>query len=67
MEKADLSISLNLERMAPVAAVPAVRGQSSPRDREGKPRHRPPPPEPVAPEAGEDDSDPPQHRIDSLA
>jgi hypothetical protein len=67
VEKADLSVSLSLERMVPVAPVPAVQGQSSPRDGEGKPRRRPPPPEETSVEPSEDDSDRPHHRIDSLA
>jgi hypothetical protein len=71
VERADLSASLSLERMAPVPAAPAVQEQSSPEDGEGKPRHRPPPPQnPAAepsPESSEEASDPPPHRIDSLA
>ena len=71
VERADLSSRLSVERMAPVPASPAVQGQSSPQDGEGKPRRRAPQPEEatVEPpsEAAEEDSDPPQHRVDSLA
>jgi hypothetical protein len=66
VERADLSGSLSAEQMAPVSAVPAVQGQASPGEGEGKPPRRPPPEEtPGAPP--EEDQDPPQHRIDSLA
>jgi len=67
MERADLSVSLNPEPMAPVSATPKVQGQSSPGSGEDKPRRRPPPPEEAAAEPAEDDSDRPPHRIDSLA
>jgi len=68
VERAELSASLSLERMAPVPAAPAVQGQSSPEDAEGKPRRRPPPEE-AAPETlkEDEDGDPPPHRVDSLA
>jgi len=71
VERADLSAGLSLERMAPVAGSPAVQGQSSPQDEEGKPRRRPPPPgenaaEP-SPEGLPEDDDGSPHRIDSLA
>jgi hypothetical protein len=66
VERADLSVSISLERMAPVAAPPTVQGQSSPENGEGKPRRRPPPPEEPAAEPAEEESEPPQHRIDSL-
>jgi hypothetical protein len=68
VERADLSSSLGLERMAPVSVAPAVQGQSSPEDGEGKPRRRPPPPEKAsAGPAAEEGGDPPPHRVDSLA
>jgi hypothetical protein len=72
VERADLSASLSLERMAPVAEAPAVRGQSSRENGEGKPRRRPPPPEressaEPSKESDEVADDPPPHRIDSLA
>jgi hypothetical protein len=67
VERADLSVSMISERMAPVSVAAAVQGQSSPENGEGKPRRRPPPPEEVLVEPVEPDSDPPQHRIDSLA
>jgi hypothetical protein len=67
VERADLAASLSVERMAPVSGSPTVQGQSSPENGEGKPRRRPPPPEPASAEPGEEDGDEPQHRIDSLA
>jgi hypothetical protein len=67
VERAELSGSLGVEQMAPVSAVPAVQGQSSRGDGEGKPRRRPPPPEETSAELSEDDSDRSPHRIDSLA
>jgi hypothetical protein len=68
VERAGLSSSL--ERMVAVPEAPAVQGQSPPEDKEGKSRRRPPPPEDASAEPSEpseQDSDPPQHRIDSLA
>lgn len=67
VERTDLSLGLRIEPMAPVPVAPAVQGQSSPEDREEKPRHRPPPPEEPSAEPAPDETDPPQHRIDSLA
>jgi len=67
MEKADLSVSLNVEPMAPVSAAPKVQGQSSPGGGDDNPRRRPPPPEEASAEPSEDDTDRPPHRIDSLA
>jgi len=67
VERADLSPSLSLERMGPVPSAPAVQGQSSPEDGEGKPRRRPPPPEQTSAEPSEEDTEEPHHRIDSLA
>jgi hypothetical protein len=68
MERADLSITLNLERMAPVPAAPKVQGQSSVGEGgEDEPRRHPPPPEKPSAEPAEEDGDQPQHRIDSLA
>jgi hypothetical protein len=66
MESSDLSISLNVEQMAPVSATPAVQGQSPSGEEEGKPRRRQPPPEPAA-DPDEEDEDRSLHRIDSLA
>jgi hypothetical protein len=75
VERASLSASLSLERLAPAPSAPSVQGHSSPEDedREGKPR-RPPPQEKSAaepsaePSNGENEEiDPPAHRIDSLA
>jgi hypothetical protein len=67
VERADLSVSLSLGRMAPVSVAPAVQGQSSPENGEGKPRRRPPPPEEASVESAEEGGEPPPHRIDSLA
>jgi len=70
MEGSDLSIRLNSEPAEPVSSAPAVQGQSSPQDGEGKPRRRPPPPEEAAAateQPKDQDEDRPQHRIDSLA
>lgn len=67
VERVDLSASLTLERMAPVSASPTVQGQSSPENGEGKPRRRPPPPEEASTEPAGEDSEGPQHRVDSLA
>jgi hypothetical protein len=72
VERADLSGSLNLDPMAPVSAAPAVQGQALPGGEQGKPRRRPPLPEEASTdlsetEPAEADSDPPPHRIDSLA
>jgi hypothetical protein len=74
VERADLSVSLGMEGTSPVSGTPAAPGQSSPRDREGKPRRRPPLPEEsverpaeVEEVETEEKSDPPPHKIDSLA
>ena len=73
VERADLSASLRIERPAPE---PAVNGHSSPRDKNGNgasskkdaPRRRSlPAEEPKASDSSEEDSEPPQHRIDDLA
>lgn len=66
VERADLSASLSLERMAPVPAAPQVQGQSSPEDEEGKPRRRPPLEDEAAGKPLEEAGDPSTHRIDSL-
>ena len=70
--RADLSVRLSVERMAPVSLASAVEGQSSAENgeakAEGKPRRRPPPPpEEVSGEPAEADGEQTQHRIDSLA
>jgi hypothetical protein len=67
MEKADLSVSLSVERMVPVSVAPAVQGQTPPGNGEDRPRRRPPPPEEASAAPAEEDVDRPQHRIDSLA
>jgi hypothetical protein len=75
VERADLSASLNPERMAPTSPAPSVQGQSLPEDREGKGRRRPPPEkfsaelsvEPSAEPSEAEEIDRPPHRIDSLA
>ena len=75
VERADLSLGLSVEPMVPVPVAPAVPGQSSPEDRRGdredKPRHRPPLEKPsveaATEEAVQEENNPPQHRIDSLA
>jgi|HubBroStandDraft_1064217.scaffolds.fasta_scaffold458958_2 hypothetical protein len=73
VERADLSVSsaVSLERMAPVAEAPAVQGQSSRENGEGKPRRRPPPEKEASVEPSSEPEeaaeDPPVHRIDSLA
>lgn len=67
VERAELSVSLSLERMSPVSVAPGVQGQSSPESGQGRSRRRPPPPEEASTELVEGDSDPRPHRIDSLA
>jgi hypothetical protein len=71
VERADLSVSLSLERMAPVSVAPSVEGRPSPEggpeNGEDKPRRRPPRPEEASAEAAAENDDPPQHRVDSLA
>jgi hypothetical protein len=57
---------MRFDGMSPVPVSSAVQGESSPETNEGKPRRRPPPKEGPGKRA-EDESDPPQHRIDSLA
>jgi hypothetical protein len=64
---ADLSVRVRFESMSPVPVSSAVQGESSPETNEGKPRRRPPPPREASGKQGEEESDPPQHRIDSLA
>jgi hypothetical protein len=66
---ADLSVSMRFEGMSPVPVSPAVQGESSPETNEGKPRRRQPPPGEASGKQAkvEEESDPPQHRIDSLA
>jgi hypothetical protein len=67
VERSDLSVNLSVDRMAPVSSSLAVRGQSAPRNGEGKPRRRPPPAAKASEELAEEDGDRPEHRIDSLA
>ena len=67
VERADLSVSLSLERMAPVPVAPAVQGQSSPENGGRKLRRHRPRPEKASANPEEENDDPPQHRIDSLA
>lgn len=64
---ADLSISIRFEGMSPVPVSSTVQGESSSDTNEGKPRRRPPPPGEAPGKQSEEESDPPQHRIDSLA
>ena len=66
LEKAELSLNVSLERMAPVSAAPAVQGKSSPGEKQGKPRRRRPPEEVLA-EPEEEENKRPPHRVDSLA
>jgi hypothetical protein len=66
--KADLSVSTRFEGMSPVPVSSPVQGESSPESNEGKSRRRPPPlKEKPGKAGGEEQSDPSQHRIDSLA
>jgi len=75
VERAELSVSLSLERMAPVSVAPSVEGRSSPengpengpKNGEDKPRRRPPRPGEASADAAAENDDPPQHRVDSLA
>ena len=71
VERAELSVSLSLERMAPVSVAPSVEGRSSPENGpengEDKPRRRPPRPGEASTDAAAENDDPPQHRVDSLA
>jgi len=79
VERADLSVSLSLERMAPVSVAPSVEGRSSPEsgpengpengseDGDDKPRRRPPRPGEASADAAAENDEPPQHRVDSLA
>ena len=71
VERADLSVSLSLERMAPVSVAPSVEGRSlpdnGPENGEDKPRRRPPRPGEASADAAGENDDPPQHRVDSLA
>ncbi len=76
MEGSDLSIRLNLEPTAAVAAPPAVQGQASAKDGQGQPRRHPPPEsekkasnelEIAEDELEKPEDEAPQHRIDSLA
>ena len=74
MDGSDLSIRLNLEPTAAVAAPPAVQGQASAKDGQGQPRRHPPPEQKASNELeiAEDELEKPedqapQHRIDSLA
>jgi hypothetical protein len=71
VERADLSVSLRIERPAPE---PAVKEQFAPpegsgrNNRKEKPRRGlPPPEEPKVSHPPEEDNEPPEHRIDDLA
>ena len=75
VERADLSVSLSLERMAPVSVAPSVEGRSlpdngpenGPENGDDKPRRRPARPGEASTVAAGENDDPPQHRVDSLA
>jgi hypothetical protein len=66
VERVDRSDGSNAEQTVPVSEAPGVQGQTSPGGGDGKPPRRQPSEEASA-ELPEEDQDPPEHRIDSLA